>query len=67
MIVKHSIENGLILRCLKYPKRFSHTYKCTEINRGGSRTAATFKVELKSSTLDIAAVLDPPLIKLLWK
>ena len=44
--------------------------------RGGSKTAATFKVELfviivngwksltiitKSSTLDVAAVLDPPL------
>ena len=33
--------------------------------RGGSRTAATSKVELfvitKSSTLDVAAVLDPPL------
>ena len=48
-------------------------YKCI---RGGSRTAATSKVELfviivndfrpltiitKSSTLDVAAVLDPPL------
>ena len=47
------------------------------IVRGGSRTAATSKVELfviivngfqpltiitKSSTLDVAAVLDPPLI-----
>ena len=55
------------------------------VNRGGSRTAATSKVELfviivngliivngsqpltiitKSSTLDIAAVLDPPLVKI---
>ena len=47
-----------------------------EVNSGGSRTAATFKVQLfvitvngfepltaitKSSTLDVAAVLDPPL------
>ena len=47
------------------------------IYRGGSRTAATSKVELfvmivngwkpitiitKSSTLDVAAVLDPPLV-----
>ena len=55
------------------------------VNRGGSRTAETSKVELfviivngliivngsqpltiitKSSTLDIAAVIDPPLVKI---
>ena len=40
--------------------------------RGGSRTAATSKMELfviivitKSSILDVAAVLDPPLIVVL--
>ena len=57
------------------------SFKRTEskiIHRGGSRTAATSKVELlviivngfqplsiitKSSTFDVAAVLDPPLIQ----
>ena len=49
----------------------------TIVHRGGSRTAATYKAELfaiivngfqpltiitKSSTLDVAAVLDPPLV-----
>ena len=51
--------------------------KSSSITKGGSRTAATFKMELfviivngfqpltiitKSSILDVAAVLDPPLI-----
>ena len=53
--------------------------KTLKLPRGGSRTAATSKVELcviivngwnpltiitKSSTLDVAAVLDPPLLPL---
>ena len=53
----------------------------TLIYRGGSRTAVTSKVELfviivngwkpltiitKSSTLDVAAVLDPPLIYMIY-
>ena len=52
------------------------------ISRGGSRTAATSRVELfviivngwksltiitKSSTLDVAAVSDPPLISCYWR
>ena len=56
--------------------RFAHSSLKSNINRGGSRTAATSKVELfliivngfqpltiitKSSTLDVAALLDSPL------
>ena len=60
-----------------FPKNYLFAKDTDAISRGGSRTTATSKVELfliivngwkpltiitKSSTLDVAAVLDPPLI-----
>ena len=61
----------------KSEKLLKHTHKHSIIARGGSRTAATSKMErfviivngfqpltiiTKRSILDVAAVLDPPLV-----
>ena len=74
--VKVNLKLGIIIT-----KSYSHRIDEISIDlssRGGSRTAATSKVELfliivnrwkpltiitKSSTLDVAAVLDPSLFK----
>ena len=69
--------NFVTLRHNRFLKTiFETTLSCT-LSRGGSRTAATSKVQIsviivngwkpltiitKSSTVDVAAVLDPPLL-----
>ena len=64
------------LERIHYPSFINFSKDVRELIRGGSRTAATFKIELfviivngfqpltiitECSILDVAAVLDPPL------
>ena len=65
------------LERIHYPSFINFSKDVRELIRGGSRTAATFKIELfviivnsfqpltlitECSILDVAAVLDPPLL-----
>ena len=84
--ILHAFKRVESIHETQTPSLFLNNYQlsliCNAPIKGGSRTAAAFKVELlviivngfrpltiitKNSTLDVAAVLDPPLPILTWR